>query len=617
MRRLSNVSLGARLGAAFALLVGLLLVVAAVGLSGGSSQGTAAEKLHSSLRLTQEVMQVKYRDADFNGWQTAYAFDIIRGAPRATADSAASRRAFLASAAAFRRELAAVQRERLSPTQRTQAGAASSAFDQFMATDNGVIGLYRNGGTRAVAQANKLVLGREIALFTQISSSVDRLVASAAREARLASASASSAQSSSRTTIILVSAIAVLLAAAVAFLVVRYLKRNVRSILDRMSVIQNAFKTHLMAALHSLAGGDLTIRLKATTSADATDFSRDELGQIRSQVEVFRDGLLDCYKAYNATAENLGELMGEVTTTARSVDSASKEMSSTSEETGKATGEIAQAIGDVAQGVERQVQMLETTRRAAEEVASAVKESAQQAEQTADAASQAREAAQLGVEAAGQANDAMHAVRDSSQDVAKAIGELATKSEHIGEIVATITGIAEQTNLLALNAAIEAARAGDQGRGFAVVADEVRKLAEESQRAAHEISELIGAIQSETRKAVTVVEAGAKRTADGAAVVEQTRAAFLTIGHAVDDMTARIEQIAAGAQQITANAASMQEGMAEIGSVAEESSASTEQVSASTEETSASAQQIAASAHELATNAEQLNTLVAQFKITA
>ena len=82
----------------------------------------------------------------------------------------------------------------------------------------------------------------------------------------------------------------------------------------------------------------------------------------------------------------------------------------------------------------------------------------------------------------------MRSVRDSSQEVTRAIGELAGKSEQIGAIVQTITGIAEQTNLLALNAAIEAARAGDQGRGFAVVADEVRKLAEESQHAAHEIS---------------------------------------------------------------------------------------------------------------------------------
>ncbi len=211
----------------------------------------------------------------------------------------------------------------------------------------------------------------------------------------------------------------------------------------------------------------------------------------------------------------------------------------------------------------------------------------------------------------------MRSVRDSSYEVTEAIGKLASKSEQIGAIVATITAIAEQTNLLALNAAIEAARAGDQGRGFAVVADEVRKLAEEARQAAHEISQLIGEMQDETGKTVSIVEAGAGRTADGSAVVEQTREAFLSIGQAVADMTARIEQIAAGAQQITASASSMEEGIAEIESVAEQTSASTEQVSASTEQTSASAGEIAASAQELASNAGHLTELVGRFQISA
>jgi methyl-accepting chemotaxis protein len=200
--------------------------------------------------------------------------------------------------------------------------------------------------------------------------------------------------------------------------------------------------------------------------------------------------------------------------------------------------------------------------------------------------------------------------------VTEAIRALADKSEKIGMIVQTITGIAEQTNLLALNAAIEAARAGDQGRGFAVVAEEVRKLAEDSQDAAHEISELIGAMQSETSKAVAVVEDGATRTQDGAGVVEQTREAFLTIGTAVEDINSRITQIAAASEQITASAQNMQRSVGAVASVAEQSSASSEEVSASTEETSASAEQIAASAHELAGNAESLNALVMQFKLT-
>ena len=60
----------------------------------------------------------------------------------------------------------------------------------------------------------------------------------------------------------------------------------------------------------------------------------------------------------------------------------------------------------------------------------------------------------------------------------------------------------------------------------------------ESQSAAHEISELIGAIQDETTKAVRVVEEGARKTADGTNVVEQTREAFLSIGQAAEDMAA-------------------------------------------------------------------------------
>jgi methyl-accepting chemotaxis protein len=209
----------------------------------------------------------------------------------------------------------------------------------------------------------------------------------------------------------------------------------------------------------------------------------------------------------------------------------------------------------------------------------------------------------------------MRQVRESSGEVTQVMHQLANKSEQIGGIIDTITNIAGQTNLLALNAAIEAARAGEQGKGFAVVAEEVRKLAEDSQRAAATIADLVHEIQAETNQAVFVVEAGAERSEQGAATVEQARDAFERIGASVEGMTVRVEAIAAAVHQISAGAERVQEDMTEVAAVAEQSSASSEQVSASTQQTSASAQEIAASAQQLAGTAHELERLVAQFQV--
>ena len=358
-------------------------------------------------------------------------------------------------------------------------------------------------------------------------------------------------------------------------LVRKYLKRSFphrprfRAKAERaILVVMNADTQAIVEAFYFDTFQAMGVDLEAVTVDSAERDLSDCSGDLKGKVQVPLKGIATALETLRA---------------------ASGQMSSSSEQTGTAIAEIARAVSDVAQGAERQVRMLEDTR--------------QTAENAAEAATEARTVSAEGVEAAEKATIAIQAVRDSSADVNTTIGGLSEKSAQIGGIVETITGIASQTNLLALNAAIEAARAGEQGRGFAVVAEEVRKLAEESQQAAASIANLIAEIQTETQRAVTVVDQSVTRTEDGVAVVEQARTAFAAIGERVNDIGTRIEEIVRSTSEVAA--------------VAEQSSASSEQVSASTQQTAASTQEVAASAQQLARTAEELEAIVSSFKLAA
>jgi methyl-accepting chemotaxis protein len=391
-----------------------------------------------------------------------------------------------------------------------------------------------------------------------------------------------------------------------------------QSSLDALSARLESLRARTLAelegALRAMSEGDLRCEVDSSEEpiVAAEGYSVGRLA------EVF-NGMLASTRAsvggYNETRAKIVAMIAEISRSSEALASSSTQMSSTSEEAGRAIAEIANAVNSVAQGAEDQVRSVDKVRRVTDEVAEASRVSVEATEETARAAAAARGLARDGVDAAEHATVAMRAVRDSSEQVSDTIRSLGAKSDEIGGIVATITGIAAQTNLLALNAAIEAARAGEHGRGFAVVAEEVRHLAEESQHAAATIGSLIEQIQSETARAVAAVQLGVEQTHGGVETVAQTREAFTRIGESVEDVTARVEQIAGAIRQIAEGGEQMRDSIATVAAVAEQSSASSQEVSASTEQSSASTQEIAASAQQLAATAGELDLLVRQFTL--
>jgi len=204
---------------------------------------------------------------------------------------------------------------------------------------------------------------------------------------------------------------------------------------------------------------------------------------------------------------------------------------------------------------------------------------------------------------------------DATHKTEMAIQELADQSLAIGSIVQAISTIAEQTNLLALNASIEAARAGEHGRGFAVVADEIRKLAEESSKAAGEIKNIVGSIQTGSKNTVTIMQEVKLRSNDQNFAVQKVEASFKEIFEAITNIQGVIDAVSKDIEVLDTSKIEILDSISSIASISEEAAAASEEVSASMQEQTAIVEEVASSAEKLRELAIKLEENISKFTI--
>ncbi len=239
---------------------------------------------------------------------------------------------------------------------------------------------------------------------------------------------------------------------------------------------------------------------------------------------------------------------------ARGID----ELDAVSEQTTAAAAEVAASGQELADGASRQAAALEETSATLEEISSMTKRNSEHAQNAKDLSAQTRHAAEQGTSRMTGMQEAMNAIKVSSDNIAK--------------IVKSIDEIAFQTNILALNAAVEAARAGEAGAGFAVVAEEVRALAQRSAQAARETAQKIEDSIQKSEQGVQLSTA-----------------------------------VAESFQDIAAKARKMDDLVAEIATASHEQSQGVGQVSTAISDMDKVTQSNAATAEESASAAEELN----------
>jgi methyl-accepting chemotaxis protein len=268
-------------------------------------------------------------------------------------------------------------------------------------------------------------------------------------------------------------------------------------------------------------------------------------------------------------------------------------LSSGSSETSSAAGQVSSASQSLAEGASEQAASLEETSSSMEEMTSMVSRNAEVAKRTNQHAREASEAANDGVRSMGELRERADAVSVSAKEMEEAMQAIKQSSDSISKIIKTIDEIAFQTNILALNAAVEAARAGEAGAGFAVVADEVRSLARRAAEAAQETASMIEDSMERSERGVRVNETVGQNLGEVLQKAEQVEAGLKSISSTVSEVNSSMEELEASVRE-------QQDGIGQINTAIS-------QVNEVTQGNAASAEEAASAAEEM--NAQSVNLL--------
>ncbi len=356
----------------------------------------------------------------------------------------------------------------------------------------------------------------------------------------------------------------------------------------------------------AVASGATTVTARVVDTSSSMGQMIASLKGIADNVEVLAESAEESSSSILQMAATNDEMAENIQALAASV-----------EETTAAIEQMTYSIKEVAKNIEDLSATAEETSSSMNEMDVSISQVESNANETAKLSEQAQRDAEMGAEALSRTLAGIDKIKDSSKEAATVIEALGRKIAAIGNILNVIDDVAEQTNLLALNAAILAAQSGEHGKGFAVVADEIKDLAERTGASTKEISELIRAVQEQSKAAVTAMDRGVRNVEEGVRLGQETETALKKIeasSHQATHMVraiarATIEQ-ARGSKQVTAAITRIAETVQQIATATAEQARGSEQIMKSAEKMKAITKHVERSSQEQARGSKQITKAI-------
>lgn len=328
---------------------------------------------------------------------------------------------------------------------------------------------------------------------------------------------------------------------------------------------------NLVIGINSLIDAFVTPILMTATSLDRiscgdipekiTQTFKGDFNQIKNNLNMLIDATNDVTRLAEEMAK--GNLTIEVQERS-SQDALMHALKTMIRRVKEVVSHVKMAADSVAAGSEELLMGAETMSHGAAQQASATEEVSASMEQMASNIQQnANNASQTEKIAMKAADDAKKAGKAAAK-TAKAINKIAKK-------IAMIEKIAEQTRLLSLNATIESGKAQEHGKGFAVVAAEVRTLADESRKAAEEITELAIA---------------------GVAIAQKAGKSLSRLVPDIQKTAELVQEISSASSEQSAGAQHINDAIQQLDQVIQQNVSTTEELASTTTELTSQAEQL-------------------------